>query len=205
MSLISLRKAASTTTTPNTRRAAHATYFRRKFHQIFTKMYGCWRCGPIRLSAVVGSVGRTSDTTTGLGGTGGLVCLEVNTQPGMTATSLVPEMAAYAGMRFRDAGAVDGGGRVVRPLASEHVRCRRPPRPAGGAAARVVLPRFLRRPARCAARAANGTCRADVGLKASLALVRWPPAIAGVRHRRPRPRASSRRSPPWCGPRHRPR
>jgi D-alanine-D-alanine ligase len=36
-----------------------------------------------------------------LEGTNGLVCLEVNTQPGMTATSLVPEMAAYAGMDFR--------------------------------------------------------------------------------------------------------
>jgi D-alanine-D-alanine ligase len=35
-----------------------------------------------------------------LEGTDGLVCLEVNTQPGMTATSLVPEMAAYAGMDF---------------------------------------------------------------------------------------------------------
>jgi len=34
------------------------------------------------------------------GGTGALVCLEVNTQPGMTATSLVPEMAAHAGMDF---------------------------------------------------------------------------------------------------------
>lgn len=31
------------------------------------------------------------------GGTGELVCLEVNTQPGMTATSLVPEIAAHAG------------------------------------------------------------------------------------------------------------
>ena len=30
----------------------------------------------------------------------GLICLEVNTQPGMTATSLVPEMAAHAGMDF---------------------------------------------------------------------------------------------------------
>ncbi len=30
-----------------------------------------------------------------------LVCLEVNTQPGMTPTSLVPEMAAYAGISFR--------------------------------------------------------------------------------------------------------
>ncbi len=36
-----------------------------------------------------------------LEGTEGLLCLEVNTQPGMTATSLVPEMAAYAGMDFR--------------------------------------------------------------------------------------------------------
>jgi D-alanine-D-alanine ligase len=34
------------------------------------------------------------------GGTGQLVVLEVNTQPGMTETSLVPEMAAYAGLSF---------------------------------------------------------------------------------------------------------
>ncbi|HXX50501.1 MAG TPA: D-alanine--D-alanine ligase [Xanthobacteraceae bacterium] len=33
-------------------------------------------------------------------GTGHLVCLEVNTQPGMTETSLVPELAAYAGITF---------------------------------------------------------------------------------------------------------
>ncbi len=33
-------------------------------------------------------------------GTGELVCLEVNTQPGMTATSLVPELAAHAGFSF---------------------------------------------------------------------------------------------------------
>ena len=33
-------------------------------------------------------------------GTGNLVCLEVNTQPGMTATSLVPELAACAGITF---------------------------------------------------------------------------------------------------------
>jgi D-alanine-D-alanine ligase len=36
------------------------------------------------------------------GGTGELVCLEVNTQPGMTATSLVPELAAHAGMSFAE-------------------------------------------------------------------------------------------------------
>jgi D-alanine-D-alanine ligase len=33
-------------------------------------------------------------------GTGGLACLEVNTQPGMTETSLVPELAAHAGISF---------------------------------------------------------------------------------------------------------
>jgi len=33
-------------------------------------------------------------------GSGDLVCLEVNTQPGMTETSLVPEMAAHAGLSF---------------------------------------------------------------------------------------------------------
>lgn len=34
------------------------------------------------------------------GGTGRLVCLEVNTQPGMTGTSLVPDMAAHEGISF---------------------------------------------------------------------------------------------------------
>ena len=34
------------------------------------------------------------------GGTGELVVLEVNTQPGMTETSLVPELAAFAGLTF---------------------------------------------------------------------------------------------------------
>ena len=33
-------------------------------------------------------------------GTGELVCLEVNTQPGMTSTSLAPEMAAHSGISF---------------------------------------------------------------------------------------------------------
>jgi D-alanine-D-alanine ligase len=33
-------------------------------------------------------------------GPGGIVCLEVNTQPGMTETSLVPELAAHAGITF---------------------------------------------------------------------------------------------------------
>lgn len=35
-------------------------------------------------------------------GTGEVIWLEVNTQPGMTRTSLVPELAAHAGMSFPD-------------------------------------------------------------------------------------------------------
>ena len=35
-------------------------------------------------------------------GAQGLVCLEVNTQPGMTETSLVPELAAFAGIPFEE-------------------------------------------------------------------------------------------------------
>jgi len=35
-------------------------------------------------------------------GAEGLVCLEVNTQPGMTETSLVPEIAQHAGIAFDD-------------------------------------------------------------------------------------------------------
>jgi D-alanine-D-alanine ligase len=35
-------------------------------------------------------------------GTAGLICLEVNTQPGMTQTSLVPELAAHSGVPFDD-------------------------------------------------------------------------------------------------------
>lgn len=42
---------------------------------------------------------RLDDSSTG---TGELVCLEVNTQPGMTPTSLVPEIAAEAGHDFKE-------------------------------------------------------------------------------------------------------
>ena len=37
-----------------------------------------------------------------IGESGELACLEVNTQPGMTQTSLAPEIAAYAGIAFPD-------------------------------------------------------------------------------------------------------
>lgn len=37
-----------------------------------------------------------------IAGVGGIACLEVNTQPGMTETSLVPELAVHAGMPFEE-------------------------------------------------------------------------------------------------------
>ncbi|MDX2287977.1 MAG: D-alanine--D-alanine ligase [Hyphomicrobiaceae bacterium] len=55
---------------------------------------------------------RFDDTPTG---TGEIVCLEVNTQPGMTATSLVPELAEHAGWSF---------GELVRWII-EDASCRR--------------------------------------------------------------------------------
>ena len=45
---------------------------------------------------------RWDDRPNGATGTGELICLEVNTQPGMTGTSLVPELAAHRGMSFGD-------------------------------------------------------------------------------------------------------
>jgi D-alanine-D-alanine ligase len=43
---------------------------------------------------------RFDDPSLRSGGTGEVICLEVNTQPGMTGTSLVPELAQYAGSSF---------------------------------------------------------------------------------------------------------
>ena len=67
-------------------------------------------------------------------GTGEVIWLEVNTQPGMTRTSLVPELAAHAGHELSGAGGLDGGGRVV-PAMSE---------------ARIAGATFDRRPRPCA-------------------------------------------------------
>ena len=50
-----------------------------------------------------------------LDGTKGLACLEVNTQPGMTETSLVPELAAHAGISFEEL--VPGWSRTPRSSA----------------------------------------------------------------------------------------
>ena len=42
------------------------------------------------------------------GGEGELILLEINTQPGMTGTSLVPELAPACRPQFRGAGDLDG-------------------------------------------------------------------------------------------------
>lgn len=63
-------------------------------------MYGTVRAHALAAHRALGCRGvsradfRFDDTT------GELVCLEVNTQPGMTPTSLVPELAAHAGYSF---------------------------------------------------------------------------------------------------------
>ena len=63
---------------------------------------GAWRSRRIARSAAAASAAPTSATTTASAGREGLACLEVNTQPGMTETSLVPELAAHAGITFEE-------------------------------------------------------------------------------------------------------
>jgi D-alanine-D-alanine ligase len=67
------------------------------------------------------------------GGTGALVVLEVNTQPGMTQTSLVPEIAAHAGLSF---------GELVQWMGEDATlgRCPPPGIPAARAPARASWP-----------------------------------------------------------------
>ena len=58
---------------------------------------------PERAHAALGCRGasRTDFRYDDTAGRNRLIVLEVNTQPGMTPTSLVPEQAAYKGMSFR--------------------------------------------------------------------------------------------------------
>jgi len=73
--------------------------------QLLPDVYQSLRSLTLRAHQALGCRGasradfRYDDTA---GGTGELICLEVNTQPGMTGTSLVPELAGYAGWSFGD-------------------------------------------------------------------------------------------------------
>ena len=51
-------------------------------------------------SAAGALAGRVSASTTASQGMDGLICSEVNTQPGMTETSLVAKLAVVAGITF---------------------------------------------------------------------------------------------------------
>jgi len=73
--------------------------------QLLPDIYQLVRSLTLRAHQALGCCGvsradfRYDDTA---GGTNELICLEVNTQPGMTGTSLVPELAGYAGWSFGD-------------------------------------------------------------------------------------------------------
>ena len=68
----------------------------------FTRNAAACRSPRTARSAAAASPAPISATTTASAGRQGLACLEVNTQPGMTETSLVPELAAHAGIGFEE-------------------------------------------------------------------------------------------------------
>jgi hypothetical protein len=121
-------------------------------------------------------------------GLDGLVLLETNTQPGMTPTSLTPEQAAHTGHRLRRALPLDGGGRVMRPLAPACAAIPRPrARPTGcsGWMADAGVPRAgAHRPAgRAGAGLALGAYLTDEGTRRRSTSA--SPTCAGGRAERP--------------------
>jgi D-alanine-D-alanine ligase len=71
--------------------------------QISSKIYDKVQKMSLKAHAALGCRGVTRSDfryNEGAGEDGELVCLEINTQPGMTETSLVPEQAMYAGHSF---------------------------------------------------------------------------------------------------------
>ena len=79
-----------------------STFFRHRLNQMFTKKSEDWLFRRIEALGCRG-VSRADFRYDDRRRDGGdLVCLEVNTQPGMTETSLVPELAAHAGITFEE-------------------------------------------------------------------------------------------------------
>ena len=130
---------------------------------------------------------------------GELVCLEVNTQPGMTETSLVPEMAAHAGLTLRRVGGVDGGGRVLRSL-SDTWPWRRQAEPAlaGAGAGRSARRRVLLRGER-ARRDASVLGLRSTGRRRAASAWRWRSRCLSPRPASARCAAANIR--PSCAPR----
>jgi D-alanine-D-alanine ligase len=71
---------------------------RLRLNPLFTKTFASWPLKRIKPWAAAAS--SRSDFRYEESGTGEVIWLEVNTQPGMTRTSLVPELAAHAGQSF---------------------------------------------------------------------------------------------------------
>ena len=67
---------------------------------MFTKRSEDWRWRHIARSGAAGLSRADFRYDDRAQGTEEPVCLEVNTQPGMTETSLVPELSAHAGISF---------------------------------------------------------------------------------------------------------
>ena len=128
---------ASTTTSSNTPTAARATSFRPRCIPTSTRARWTWRSPRIARSAAAARPRcdfRYDDTA---GEPGRLVLLEINTQPGLTPTSLLPEQAAHHGIEFPAALRLDGGERrhaARRPVGPRNSR-QRPARRALEAAA----------------------------------------------------------------------
>ena len=92
------RVRAGTITRRNMRPAAPSTSCPHRSRPTFMPCARTMRCAPTRRWAAAASRVPTSVMTTA--GPGELILLEVNTQPGMTGTSLVPDLAVHSGMSF---------------------------------------------------------------------------------------------------------
>ena len=91
----------STVSTRNTRKVGRIHVLAgRILNKIFTKRSNSWQLVAHRALGCRGVSRADFRYDDRPGGTGELVVLEVNTQPGMTETSLVPELAAHAGYSF---------------------------------------------------------------------------------------------------------
>ena len=89
-----------TITSSNTRPAARSTSCPRRCTPRLTKPRSISAGGRIARSAAAASAAPICATTTRRGEPGRMVLLEINTQPGMTPTSLVPDIANHNGISF---------------------------------------------------------------------------------------------------------
>ena len=137
-------------------------------------------------------------------GEDGLYLLEVNTQPGMTPLSLVPEQARARGIDYADAGRADrGGGVMTARIARGAPAAAGRPRGAGAAAARhraqgqaeaADAARIARLLAGLRAAAGQLAARRDDRRGGDRRRARLPPAAAR-RHRHRRGRSARPASP----------